>query len=91
MSTLSALIQQAYDFDCEDVICAMRPWGAGCAAKIVRLDADYRVPPDVQAEGYEYFLEIDVVRQVLDEFRDRPAATWEQKCIRVIEYAARDA
>jgi hypothetical protein len=36
-------------------------------------------------------LEVDVVREVLEEFRDRPDASSLEKCRRVIHYATYDA
>jgi hypothetical protein len=91
MTTLLELLGKVDELGAEDVICAKPEWHFGSDAKVFRLTDDYRVPADAKAEGYAYFLEVDVIRQVLDELRDRPEATLEEKCARVIHYATYDA
>ena len=53
----------------DDSLCivAKRPWMPDTEALLVRLTADFRVPKDVSAAGYEYFLEVSVA---LDEVLD---------------------
>jgi hypothetical protein len=91
MGRLIDLIANIAQMDAEDVIFAKREWQPESDAKVFRLTEDYRVPEEAKELGYEYFLEVDVIRQVLEEFRDRVDAPLEEKCRRVIHYALYDA
>lgn len=91
MATLIELIGKVDQMDPEDVICAKREWRPDSEARAFRLTEDLRVPEDAKTAGYEYFLEVDVIRQVLEEFAGNPNASLEQKCQRVIHYAIYDA
>lgn len=91
MTTLIELIGQIDAMDAEDVIVAKPEWHRGSDARIVRLTDDYRVPEETTQLGYRYFLEVDVIRQVLGEFHGRFDVTLEEKCDRIIHYAVYDA
>lgn len=91
MPTIIELIRDIDKFDPEDVIFAKPEWTVDADARIFRLTPEYHAPPEAEALGYEYFLEVDVIRQVLEEFRDKPDVTLEVKCRRVIYYAKFDA
>ena len=91
MAKLCELIASVDQMDLEDVICAKPEWRPDSEARVFRLTEDYRVPDEAKTQGYEYFLEADVIRQVLEEFHDRPDASIEEKCNRVIHYAKFDA
>ena len=91
MTKLCELIANVDQMAPEDVICAKPEWGPDSEARLFRLTEDYRVPDEAKAQGYEYFLEVDVIRQVLEEFRGRPDSSVEEKCKRVIHYAKYDA
>jgi hypothetical protein len=91
MAKLEELIAGLDNLDPEDVICAKREWRPDAEAQVVRLTEDGRVPEEVKALGYDYFLEVDVIRQVLEEFRERSGVPLEEKCRRIIDYAIYDA
>lgn len=91
MTKLIELIANVDQMDDEDVIFAKRDWQPGSEARVFKLTEDYRVPDEAKEFGFEYFLEIDVVRQVLEEFHGRADASLEEKCRRVIYYAVYDA
>jgi hypothetical protein len=91
MAKLCELIADVDQMDPEDVICAKPEWGPDSEARLFRLTEDYRVPDEAKAQGHEYFLEVDVIRQVLEEFRGRPDSSIEEKCKRIIHYAKYDA
>ena len=91
MTKLCELIASVDQMDPEDVICAKPEWHSDSEARVFRLSEDYRVPDEAKAQGYEYFLEADVVRQVMEEFRGRPDVSIEDKCKRIIHYAKFDA
>lgn len=90
MTKLIDILAQIDDFDPEDVIFVKPEWSREAEAKVFRLTEDYRIPNEATSLGYKYFLEVDVVRQVLDEFKDRDC-TLDERCTRVIQYATYDA
>ena len=91
MTKLIDLLADVDQMDAEDVIFAKRDWRPESEAMVFSLTEDYRVPDEAKALGYEYFLEVDVIRQVLEEFHGRADASLEEKCQRVILYATYDA
>lgn len=75
----------------DDSLCivARRPWTPDAEAKLIALTADYRVPDDVLADRYEYFLEVSVAREdVIGNLLDLSADQWVSACI---FYAENDA
>jgi hypothetical protein len=91
MTTIMDLIERIDELDAEDVIFAKPDWNEKAEARIFRLTEDHRVPSEAGALGFTYFLEADVVRQVLEEFSDKPDVSPLAKCLRVIHYATYDA
>lgn len=91
MTTILELIEHINELDAEDVIFAKPDWSENAEARVFRLTTDHRAPPEALALGFKYFLEVDVVRQLLDEFRNRSDAPLVEKCRRVIHYARFDA
>lgn len=91
MAKLIELIANVDQMDAEDVLFIKPDWQPESEARVFRLTDDYRAPDEAKALGYEYFLEVDVIRQVLEEFRNRADASLEEKCRRIIHYATYDA
>jgi hypothetical protein len=91
MSTIIRILKRVDELDAEDVIFAKPEWGENAEARIFPLTNDHRAPIEAGAAGFKYFLEVDVVRQVLEEFRGKPNASLTTKCRRVIHYATFDA
>ncbi|KYF72643.1 hypothetical protein WMF38_30015 [Sorangium sp. So ce118] len=91
MAKLLDLITNIDQLDREDVICAKPEWHPDSEARVFRLTEDCRVPDEATSLGYKYFLEVDIIRQVLEEFRSRPDASINEKCERIIHYATYDA
>ena len=60
LAEIIALLDTVDDTYC---IVARRPWTAAAYAKLIALTDDYRVPADVLADRYEYFLEVSVARE----------------------------
>ena len=55
------------DDESEDMtICARRPWRADSDACLVRVPAMSKIPKQVIDDGYEYFLEDSVLREILE-------------------------
>jgi hypothetical protein len=91
MSTIRDLIEHIDELDEEDVIVAKGEWSSETEARSVHYSENFEIPPEVVESGFEYFLEVSVVWEVLGGFRDSPQVTLEQKCERVIHYAKFDA
>ncbi|WP_437718487.1 hypothetical protein WMF45_19885 [Sorangium sp. So ce448] len=91
MTSLLDLIAKIGQMDREDVIFVKPEWRPDSEASAFRLTEDYRVPDEARVLGYEYFLEVDTIQQILEEFRGRPDATLNEKCQRIIHYAMYDA
>ena len=71
-------------------IVARRPWGRDADAMLVRLDEEYRVPVHLKEAGYEYFLEVSLIREeVLGSWGSR--MTENQRFDVVLHYAEYDA
>jgi hypothetical protein len=91
MATILELLERIDELDAEDVIFAKPDWDENAEARVFMFTEDHRAPPEAGALGFKYFMEVDVVREVLEEFRDRPDASSLAKCRRVIHYATYDA
>ena len=74
----------------DDVIFAKKPWRMDCEARIDQLDAESRVPAHLTAQGFAYFLEAVVAKEVLEVFEQR-AVSDEKKRTLVLFYAENDA
>ena len=76
----------------EDSLCivAKRPWSKTSEAKLVSLTEEYRIPEQVLAQGFEYFLEVSVA---LDEVLQglRVSLSPDQRYEAVQFYAENDA
>lgn len=83
-------VEGLQDLDEDAVLCAKRPWTRDAECRAVVLDEDMKVPQEVTAAGYEYFLEVHVAREVLAVLGKRKAAT-DDKVRLLIFYAENDA
>ena len=83
-------IERAGAMSDELCIVSRRPWSPESEARLIQLTDDFRVPEGVKANGYEYFLEVDVIRrELLDAFPK--SLTSDQIVSAVIYYAEFDA
>jgi hypothetical protein len=76
----------------DDALCivAKRPWSRSSEARLVRLTSDYRIPPEVLKQGYEYFLEVHIAgEEAIGDLWTRLSP--EQREDAVIFYAENDA
>ncbi len=83
MSQLDVLPDETY-------ICVRRPWDHEAESLLVPYPEDLRIPADVLAQGFEYFLEVSTAREVLEGFLERKP-TLEQVTDFVTYYAEYDA
>ena len=88
--TLSALIANLEALDDSLCIVAKRPWSSDAEAIAIRLTSDFRIPEQIKADGYEYFLEVHVAREeVLGELESQLSD--EQRLAAILFYAENDA
>ena len=83
LSQLDALPEETF-------ICVRRPWSHEAETLLVPYPEDWRVPAEVLAQGFEYFLEVSTTREVLEGFLERNP-TMEQVTDFVTYYAEFDA
>lgn len=74
----------------ETFICVRRPWSREAEAVLVPFPDDLRIPEEVKAEGFEYFLEVFTATEILEGFIDLKPSL-EQIADFVIYYAENDA
>lgn len=65
---LAEVIEQLNTIPEETFICARRPWGRASDAVLVPFPSDLRIPADVKANGFEYFLEVSTANEILEPF-----------------------
>jgi hypothetical protein len=77
-------------FSNELCIVAKQPWTTESESKLIMLTEDGRVPADEVSDGYEYFLEVAIIKdELLDHMKD--FLTPSQRIELVIHYAENDA
>jgi hypothetical protein len=70
--TLEELVELIDTLDDAHVVCARPPWHGGSDAQVVALEPGRRIPQAVTEAGFQYFLQVDVIREVLAVFANRP-------------------
>ena len=89
--TLKDVVAQLETLDEDAILVARRPWSAGSEVRLVEPDEEGGVPEDVVAEGFDYFLEVEVAREVLEPLVGREDVPLEKKLEGLIYYATHDA
>jgi len=87
---LHQVISQLAELPEDTFICAKRPWTPDSEVRLVPYPDDLRIPDEVRAEGFEYFLEVTTALEILEGFLDH-APSPEQVTSFVIYYAENDA
>jgi hypothetical protein len=87
---LAGAIDQLDTLDEDSTIFVRRPWSAVAEARVSPLDEDSRVPAAVKEGGFEYFLEVHVAREVLEDCDSR-SLTREERIRLLLYYAENDA
>jgi hypothetical protein len=87
--TLGEVVSSLDSLSDDLCIVARRPWTATGEAMLVRTDAEFRIPSHVRDAGYEYFLEVSILRdEVLEAV---PKNNIAQRIAIAIYYAENDA
>lgn len=89
---LLEVAQNLHRLDHEKTIYAKEPWHASSEAVVAMEHAGSLVPAPLAERGYSYFLEVSIAKEFLADlpYVD-PWLTLEQRCNRLISYAANDA
>jgi hypothetical protein len=87
---LSDVVARLDSLERGDVMFVRRPWRHGSDCVVSSLDTALRVPADLKASGYEYFLEIPLARYVLGVLGNKPASEEEKRRL-LLHYAENDA
>lgn len=91
MKKLIGLVQALDELDGEDVIFARPEWTLDSDADVFHLGEDGHKPSEPGRLGLEYFLEVEIAREVLEEFEGQADVGDAEKCERLIHYAKFDA
>ncbi|WP_315728978.1 MULTISPECIES: hypothetical protein [unclassified Bradyrhizobium] len=87
---LSDAISSLSNLDDNAVIFARKPWTRQSDAYVAPLDHDFRVPETIKKLGLDYFLEVNIAKEVLEVFGER-MPTADQVCDLILFYAENDA
>ena len=85
---LRDVVDQIDDFDDELTVYAAPEWTPESAVIVAREPDGGGVPPEAQTEGMRYFLEIFIVKEVLEGLQELDV---DGKTRRLIRYAITDA
>jgi hypothetical protein len=89
--TLGGVIAQLGDLDDDLCIFAKRPWTAATQAETFFLRGDSGIPDEPRRLELDYFLEVHIAREVLeDSDLSLESHGLDAVCRRLIEYAERD-
>ena len=72
------------------MLCVRRPWTAQAECVVVAPDTRLGVPRDISAQGFEYFLEVEVAREVLSILGGRSVSPGDKVQL-LLHYAEHDA
>lgn len=73
-----------------EVIFAQKPWGISSNALIDFLDSNDGVPQHIRNAGYEYFLESEIIKELVD-FKNEKKVDLDKFVELIIYYAEYDA
>jgi hypothetical protein len=92
MMKLGQVLDQIDTLSDYDTIFAKRPWNFDSEALVgpLELTDTYRVPKSVTDRGFEYFLEVHLAQQLLQDFRSKLHSAADRREL-LIHYAENDA
>ncbi len=86
------LTQKLYEQDSELTIYVKPPWVVESEVILTVEPDDNLVPPELEKQGYQYFLEVFIAKEVLPSLLHvEPSLTLEKWCETLINYAENDA
>lgn len=85
------IVKNISQFSSEHTIYATKPWDLHSRAVVLEEPEDDLIPESVRNTDMEYFLEISLVKEIIEETQgEKKYDTTEAKTQRVIEYAIHD-
>lgn len=87
------IIERLASYDQDFKIYALRPWTSESAAIVAPEPHPGALPPDAEAFGGKYFLEVWLAAELVEDWtadRGKPMSVTDQ-CERLIHYATHDA
>jgi hypothetical protein len=93
MMKLIEAIRDLDDLDPESTIYACQPWTENSNTIVAHEPDSGSLPADAKRLGLKYFLEVSIARDFIEGWMANldVQPTLQQKCARLIEYAATDA
>ncbi|WP_237055818.1 hypothetical protein [Microbulbifer sediminum] len=89
---LMEVTRDLYSLDEDLTIYAKKPWTCESEVQVQFEPEESLVPRPLEKEGFEYFLEVFVAKEVVPDLAEiEPSFTLEQWCERLIRYAENDA
>ena len=89
-TTLGEIVDSLEALDENSCIFARKPWNTDSLATVASLSDEFRVPAEIMDDGFAYFLEIAVAKEVLEVFGDRQPTLQERRNL-ILYYAESDA
>jgi hypothetical protein len=90
--TLMEITRRLYEVDPEQTIYAKKPWYTTSEAVFAMEPEGTLIPASLAAEGYSYFLEVFIAKDVIPSLSHvEPSYSLEKWCERLIQYAENDA
>lgn len=86
--TLIEIISNINSFDEDHTIYVSRPWSSTANAVVCQEPEDGTLPTN--AIGMEYFIEVFLLIEFLEDWKERKGKTLEEVCDRIINYAEND-
>lgn len=87
---LTDVLDKISELSDEEVIFARKPWRPESEVVVGELDSTYRPPRSIVERGFDYFMEVSTVNEVLEVLATR-SATPQERCRLVLYYAENDA
>ncbi len=83
------LVQALPSLDETLIVCAPDPWAENSELRLLELDDDFEIPESLLDDGFEFFLEVAVVAEVLGVFEGKVVSD-DEKIALLVYYAEND-
>lgn len=90
MKKLTSVIKNISDYNPDLVICAKEPWDAESECVVIELRDDDTVPSLIREGDFNYFLEVFLAQEIIEDFKERLPAGYNAVDL-LIYYASNDA
>jgi hypothetical protein len=89
MAKLIDIVANLGSYDAELTIYAAKPWTCDTEVVVAREPARGGLPPEAESRGAEYFIEVSVAKELLEDWTATEGArsTERERCERLIHYA----